>query len=133
MGPEYENEQLGEEVKTMTERSTTNKVLDAIAWGVFAVLLGAGWIVSSYYQMDTGIYVALGVGFILIALNLARMTMRITVSKFSLFIGLLALALSGAGIVGFAMPFVPTVIVLVGLFIVAEAMQKAISKKTYQA
>ncbi|HLN45511.1 MAG TPA: hypothetical protein VK209_07370 [Candidatus Sulfotelmatobacter sp.] len=117
----------------MTERSTTNKVLDAIAWGVFAVLLGAGWIVSSYYQMDTGIYVALGVGFILIALNLARMTMRITVSKFSLFIGLLALALSGAGIVGFAMPFVPTVIVLVGLFIVAEAMQKAISKKTYQA
>jgi apolipoprotein N-acyltransferase len=116
------------EVKTMEEKSTTNKVLDALAWGAFAVLLGAGWIASSYYQMDTGIHVALGVGLILIALNLARMTMGITVSKFSLFIGLLALALSGAGLLGFTMPFVPTVIVLVGLFIVAEALQKRMSK-----
>ncbi len=116
----------------MTEKSTTKKVLDAIAWGVFVVLLGAGWIASSYYQVDTGVYVALGVGFILIALNLARMTMRISVSKFSLFIGLLALALSGTGILGFALPFVPTVIMLIGLFIVAEAMQKAINKKPMQ-
>ena len=84
----------------MNENSITNKVLDAIAWGVFIVLLGAGWITSTYYQMDTGIYVALGVGVILIALNLARRTAKIAISKFSLFIGLLALALSGAGIVG---------------------------------
>ena len=60
------------------------------------------------------------------------MDRRINVSKFSLFIGLLALALSGAGIVGFAMPFIPTVIVLVGLFIVAEAMQKTITKNQYK-
>jgi len=112
----------------MEEKSTTNKVLGGIAWGVFAVLLGAGWIASSYYRMDTGIYVALGAGFILIALNLARITMGIKVSRFSLFIGLLALALSGAGLLGFAMPFVPTVVVLVGLFIVAEALQKSATK-----
>jgi hypothetical protein len=121
------------EVKKMNENSITNKVLDAIAWGVFIVLLGAGWITSTYYQMDTGIYVALGVGVILIALNLARKTARIAISKFSLFIGMLALALSGAGIVGFAMPFIPTVIVLVGLFIVAEAIQKTTHSKPPQA
>ncbi len=114
----------------MEQKSTTNKVLDALAWGVFIVLLGVGWIASSYYNMDTGIYIALGVGFILIALNVARMSLRISVSKFSLFIGLLALALSGAGLLGFAMPFVPTVIVLVGLFIVAQAVQKTTSKRT---
>jgi hypothetical protein len=121
------------EVKKMNENSITNKVFDAIAWGVFIVLLGAGWITSTYYQMDTGIYIALGVGVILIALNLARKTAKIAISKFSLFIGMLALALSGAGIVGFAMPFIPTVIVLVGLFIVAEAIQKTINKKPIQA
>jgi hypothetical protein len=114
----------------MEQKSTTNKVLDAMAWGVFIVLLGAGWIASSYYNIDTGIYVALGVGFILIALNFARMTLRINVSKFSLFIGLLAIALSGAGLSGFAMPFIPTVVVLVGLFIVAEAIQKTTSRRT---
>ena len=115
------------------EKSAKNKVFDAIAWGVFIVLLGAGWITSTYYQIDTGIYIALGAGFILIALNFARWATRINVSKFSLFIGLLALSLSGTGIVGFAMPFIPTVIVLVGLFIVAEAMQKTLNKKPLQA
>jgi hypothetical protein len=120
-------------VKKMNENSITNKVLDAIAWGVFIVLLGAGWTTSTYYQMDTGIYVALGVGVILIALNLARKTARIAISKFSLFIGMLALTLSGAGLVGFAMSFIPTVVVLVGLFIVAEAIQKTIGKKSIQA
>jgi hypothetical protein len=121
------------EVKKMSENSITNKVLDAVAWGVFIVLLGAGWITSTYYQMDTGIYIALGVGVILIALNLARKTAKIAISKFSLFIGMLALALSGAGIVGFAMPFIPTVVILVGLFIVAEAIQKTTNKKPVQA
>ena len=117
----------------MSEKSQTNKVLDAIAWGAFIVLLGVGWIASAYYQMDTGIYIALGVGLILIALNLSRRAMGITISKFSLFIGLLALALAGSGIAGFELPLIPTVIVLVGLFIIAEALQKTISKKPIQA
>jgi hypothetical protein len=116
----------------MIEKSTKNKGFDAMAWGIFIVLLGAGWITSIYYQMDTGIFIALGAGFILIALNFARWTTGISISKFSLFIGLLALSLSGAGLVGFAMPFIPTVIVLVGLFIVAEAMQKTLNKKSLQ-
>ena len=117
----------------MEQQKTTNKILDAIAWGVFAVLLGAGWLASSYYHVDTGIYVALGVGLILIAINATRTAVKIAVSKFSLFIGLLVLALSGAGLLGFAMPFIPTVIVIVGLFIVAEAIQKTMAKKAIQA
>ncbi len=117
----------------MTEKTQTNKILDATAWGLFIVLLGVGWIASAYYQIDTGIYIALGVGLILIALNLSRKALGVTISKFSLFIGLLALALAGSGIAGFEMPFIPTVIVLVGLFIVAEAIQKTLAKKPLQA
>jgi hypothetical protein len=118
----------GGEMK-MTEQTQTNKFLDAVAWGVFIVLLGASWIASSYYKIDTGIYLALGTGLILIALNLTRRVMEIRISKFSLFIGLLALALSLSGIVGYELSFIPTVIVLVGFFIVAEAIQKTIHKK----
>jgi hypothetical protein len=113
----------------MTEQTQTNKFLDAIAWGVFIMLLGASWIASSYYKIDTGIYLALGTGLILIALNLTRRVMEIRISKFSLFIGLLALTLSLSGIVGYELSFIPTVIVLVGFFIVAEAIQKTIHKK----
>lgn len=117
----------------MEEKSAKNKVFDAIAWGAFIVLLGAGWLISSYYQIETGVYIALGVGLILIALNAARRFAGIDVSKFSLFIGLLALALSGSGMLGYALPFIPTLIVLIGLFIVAEAMQKTLNKKAIQA
>jgi len=120
------------EVKRMEEKTTKNKVFDAIAWGAFIVLLGAGWLTSSYYQIDTGVYIALGAGLILIALNAARRVTGITVSKFSLFIGLLVLALSGSGMLGYALPFIPTLIVLIGLFIVAEATQKTLNKKPIQ-
>ena len=116
----------------MEEKFTKNKIFDAIAWGTFIVLLGAGWLTSIYYQIETGVYIALGVGIILIALNIARQVTGITVSKFSLFIGLLALALSGSGMLGYALPFIPTLIVLIGLFIVAEAVQRATTKKPTQ-
>jgi hypothetical protein len=126
---ELNYDQLGFGGEKMEEKSTRNKIFDAIAWGVFIVLLGVGWITSTYYQIDTGIYIALGAGLILIVLNFTRWTTGISISKFSLFIGMFALALSGSGILGFAMPFIPTLIVLVGLFIVAQAMQKTTSKK----
>ena len=58
----------------------SNKFLDEIAWGLFILLLGASWIASSYFNPDTGIYLALGTGLILIALNLVRRTMGIAIS-----------------------------------------------------
>ncbi len=112
----------------MQENNSKNKVFDAIAWGTFIVLLGAGWITSSIYQIDTGVYIALGAGLILLSLNAARYAAKINVSKFSLFIGLLVLALSASGMLGYALPFIPTLIVLIGLFIVAQATQKTLNK-----
>ncbi len=116
----------------MEEKTMKNKVFDAIAWGAFIVLLGAGWLVATAYQISTTVYIALGAGIILIALNYARWATGTKISKFSLFVGIIAFALSGSGIIGYEMPFIPTVIVLVGLFIVAEAIQKTLYKKQVQ-
>jgi hypothetical protein len=88
--------------------------------------LGLVWFVSTNnYSIDAGQYVAVGVGIILIGINLIRLGVGIKVSKFSLFIGLIAFALGGAGIIGISLPLVPMVIILIGLFIVAEGLQKA--------
>lgn len=116
----------------MEEKMSRNKAFDAVAWGAFILLLGAGWLVSAYYQTSTSIYIALGAGVILIALNFARWATGIQISKFSLFIGAIVLALSGSGVVGYAMPFFPTLIVLVGLFVAAEAIQKLLNTKKVQ-
>ena len=102
----------------------TSKALGGLAWGAFFLLIGAGWVAGDYYQIDTGPYVAFGVGLIIIGLNVARAGAGIRVSKFSLFIGIVAFAIGGAGILGYSLELLPTIVILIGLFIIAEAIQK---------
>ena len=80
-----------------------SKALDGLAWGLFIILIGVGWWTGEYYQMDTGPYIALGVGLILLGLNATRAGSGIKIGKFSLFIGLVALAIGGAGILGYSL------------------------------
>ena len=105
-----------------------NKTLDSLAWGLFIVLIGVGWYIGAVYEMDTGSYIAVGVGLILIGLNLARNQMGIKISKFSLVVGLVALAIRIAGVLGYALDLFLTVIILIGLFIIGEAIEKMLRK-----
>ena len=90
-----------------------SKALDGVAWGLFIVLIGVGWYIGAIYEMDTGSYIALGVGLILIGLNLVRSQMGIKISKFSLFVGMIALAMGVAGVFGYSLDLFLTVIILV--------------------
>ena len=105
-----------------------NKTLDSLAWGLFVILIGVGWFIGATYEMDTGSYIAIGVGLILIGLNLARNQMGVKISKFSLFVGIVALAIGVAGVLGYALDLFLTVIILIGLFIVGEALEKLLKK-----
>jgi hypothetical protein len=111
-------------LENVSKNGVNNKLLNSMAWGSFFVVLGIGWVASATYSVDVGAYIAIGIGAILVTINLARLNGGISLSKFSLFIGLIALALGGAGLIGYALPLIPTVIVLVGLFVVAESLQK---------
>jgi hypothetical protein len=122
---------IGGELK-MEEKMQRNKVFDTVAWGAFIITLAAGWLVSEAYKFDTIAYIALGAGIILVALNIARYSSSINISRFSLFVGIMALALSGTGIAGYALPFFPTLILIIGLFIVARAAEKMLGKKQIQ-
>ena len=116
-------------MENLTKNGMENKRLNGVAWGAFFVVLGIGWLASIAYTLEVGAYIAVSVGVILVAINLARLSMGVSLSKFSLFIGLIALALGGTGIIGYSLPLIPTVIVLVGLFIVAEGLQKVTTPK----
>lgn len=102
----------------------SNKVLDTLAWGFFIILVGFGWWAAGYYQIDTGPYTAFGVGLILIGLNLARAGSGIKISKFSLFVGVVAFAIGGAGVLGYSLDLFITIVILIGLFIIGEALGK---------
>ena len=92
--------------------------LTSLAWGLFFVLIGLSWAVNNV--VDVVPYVALGAGIILIGLNVARTGLGMHLSKFSLFIGIVALAF-GVALMGYPLPLPETIIVLIGLFIIAEA------------
>jgi hypothetical protein len=98
-----------------------NVALTSLAWGLFFVLIGLSWIASEYYKISVVPYAALGAGIILIGLNLARTGLGMRLSKFSLFIGIVAIAFGGAALMGYELPLFETIIVLIGLFIIAEA------------
>ena len=105
-----------------------NRTLDSLSWGLFITLIGVGWFVGAAYEIDTGAYIALGVGLILLGLNLTRSQIGIKISKFSLFVGLVAFAIGVAGILGYALDLFLTVIILIGLFILGEAIGKLMKK-----
>ena len=105
-----------------------NKTLDSLAWGLFIILIGVGWYIGAVYEMDTGSYIAVGVGLILLGLNLTRNQMGIKISKFSLFVGIVALAIGVAGVLGYALDLFLTIVILIGLFIIGEAIEKLLKK-----
>ncbi|NWF87780.1 hypothetical protein HXY32_08255 [Candidatus Bathyarchaeota archaeon] len=102
--------------------------LTSLAWGLFFVVIGVSWALSSYYTVDMIPIVSLSVGIILIGINIARTSLGMPLSKFSLFIGIIALAFGGAALMGYSLPLWQTIIVLIGLFIIAEAV-RSLTKK----
>ena len=103
--------------------------LTSLAWGLFFVLIGVSWATSSYITVDVVPVVALGAGVILIGFSVARTSLGMSLNKFSLFIGIVALAFGGAALLGYKLPLLETVIVLIGLFIIAEAVRSLTKPK----
>jgi uncharacterized membrane protein len=98
--------------------------LTTLAWGFFIILIGALWIVADVTKLNVSSYFALGVGLILICLNLARRNIGTGMSRFSLGLGIVALLVGFSGVGGLMLPLIPTIVVVIGLFIVAEAVAK---------
>jgi hypothetical protein len=98
-----------------------NVALASLAWGLFFILIGFS-LVAFYYGVDVIPYVAVGAGAILIGLNISRKGLGMRLSKFGLFIGIVAIGLGGVIFLG--LPLLPSfamIIVLIGLFVIAEA------------
>jgi len=98
------------------------RTLTTAAWGLFFILVGGAWLYGEVYHVDMGTIIAIGVGLILIGLNLARAAIGVRTGTFSLGIGILALVIGLARYAGMPLPILPLIIMLIGLFILAEAI-----------
>jgi len=101
---------------------TRGRELTTAAWGLLFILVGGAWLSGEIYRIDTGTIIAIGVGLILIGLNIARKAIGACMGNFSLAIGILALSIGLARYLGLKVDILPLIIILIGLFIVAEAI-----------
>jgi hypothetical protein len=110
----------------MENTSKSNFNLEAIAWGAFFVLWGASGLFPSLPK-GAG---ALGIGVILIGLNLARSWQGQPASAFTTTIGILALLLGGFDLarsilhLSFELPVFAILLLALGLITLMRAMKK---------
>jgi len=108
-----------------------SQALDSLGWGLFIVLVGVGWYIGSVYEMDTGSYIALGVGLILIGINVIKAKQNIKINKFAIFFAIVILAIGTTGILGYALDLFLTIIIVIGLFVIEEALAKILKNKNH--
>jgi len=104
---------------TMDKIQTSNRSLDTIAWGAFFIWWG---ITELFGSLPEGVG-AIGVGLILLGLNLVRSMKGIPTSGFTTILGILALVWGGLELAGavmsfpFELPVFATLLIILGVLL----------------
>jgi hypothetical protein len=111
----------------MNDKQALNRRFGTIAWGLILLLIG---VLSLIPGGQDGILV-LGVGLILIGLNLARRQSQIPISGTTLLLGLLTLVLGTVAMLRpwlnlapFELPLIPTAMIFVAVLLLARAVRR---------
>lgn len=110
----------------MQDAKSLNRRYETIAWGAFFVLLG---VTNLFKGLPSGAG-AVGIGLILLGLNLARSSSRIPTSGFTITLGALALVLGAADLVRnlfnlpMDVPFFPLLLIVLGILLLARALRR---------
>ena len=112
----------------MNDIKTLGKRYKAVAWGAMFLLLG---ILGLIPGDQNGVFV-LGIGIILLGLNLARYLSKIPTNGFTITLGALTFVLGSVAVLRpvlnvprFELPFFPLLLVAVGLYVLMPGTRRA--------
>ena len=94
------------------DKAALNKRLEAVAWGLFFIMLGCRLLVPETF-LPKGVW-SIGVGLILIGLNVARYFTQIKMSGFTVFLGVVSIIGGILALVGMEQVEGPILLVVVG-------------------
>lgn len=100
----------------------SDKKLQNISWGLFLIMLGGLWIVPKD-RLPSGIWL-IGVGIIMLGLNISRYAFSIRVNRFTSILGLLAITMGLSSLYGVNLPLFPIIIILIGVSILIDSTRK---------
>ena len=115
----------------MNKLNVLNQRYEAIAWGGIFILLG----ILMFIPGDQNNVFVLGIGIILLGLNLARSLTQIAVNRFTVIIGAMALVLGGLSLLWpmmgngtlFEVDIFPFIILAIGLYLLIPGPKKEIT------
>jgi hypothetical protein len=96
-----------------------NKRLEGIGWALFLIMLG-GIGLAPNQLVPEGAWL-IGVGLIMLGVNLARYLNQIRMSSGTLFLGVLALIAGVTSVAGVDLPIFPIALILLGLSALSKA------------
>lgn len=105
-----------EPVVTDTEKVRLNKRLETIGWGCFLIMLG-GFLFVPHMILDKG-YWSIGVGAILLGVNIARYYFRIKMSGFTTFLGIVSIISGAAQVIWMESISGPAFLIIIGIYLV---------------
>lgn len=110
----------------MVRERDASRRLESVGWGLFFILLGAIWLApeSLISEGKSLMAAAIGVGALLLGVNLARHLSEIRPRGGEIVVGALAVIWGVAGLHGTKVPFFPMLFVLIGLVIILSGPRR---------
>jgi hypothetical protein len=100
------------------EKAAQNKRLESIAWGLFLVMLG-GFALIPDNTIPKGVW-SIGIGVIMLGLNIARYLYKIRMSGFTTVLGILALIGGIAELLGFTSLDAALLLIILGAYLILK-------------
>jgi hypothetical protein len=107
---------IGSTTTITTDSNTLDRRVDGIGWALFLIMVGALMLLPAGW-VPTGTWLV-GVGSIMIGMNVVRHLKSLRVSGFTVVLGLVALALGVSAVAGIALPVFPLLLAAIGIEIV---------------
>ena len=109
-------------------KAVLNERLEGIGWAVLLITSGIIWLLPESQVPPGSWLVAAGV--ILLGLNAVRAAYGIRLNGFSLGVGILALLAGLGDFYNFKLPLVPIVLILIGVFLLLNALRARVPTST---
>jgi len=100
------------------EKAGLNKRLEGIGWGLFLIMLG-GFALVPHVLVPKGLW-SIGVGIIMLGLNVARYSLHIKMSGFTTVLGIIALISGGFELLGRNNLGGPILLIILGLYLLVK-------------
>jgi hypothetical protein len=100
------------------EKAALNKRLEGIGWGLFLIMLG-GFALVPHDLVPKGLW-SIGVGIIMLGLNVARYLYHIKMSGFTTVLGIIALISGGLELIGRNNLGGPILLIILGLYLLVK-------------